>query len=604
MFSFKRLFLCLIVAISFAGNAQDLITNIPNRKTTSLNGDWNYIVDPYNTGYSSFHGVVYDQQKGFSNSAFFNNYHAKDKKELVEYDFDKSPTMKIPSDWNTQDEKLYYYEGVVWFKKSFDYDLQEDTSLFVYFEAVNYKAEVYFNGHKLGVHKGGFTPFNFEITPYLKEKDNFLIVKVDNIRSQDEVPTINTDWWNYGGITRDVRLVETRKSYIRDYTFRVDKTNNKLIEGEVFLNDASINDRSVLLKIPELKIEKQIAVHEGKGSFSIPAKKLQLWDPTQPKLYDVTLDFNGAILTDRIGFRTVKTSGPDILINGKPVFLKGISIHEESSRGGRGYSLEDAQRLLGWAKELGCNYVRLAHYPHNENMVRLADEMGILVWEEIPVYWTISFDNQETYQNAANQLNEVITRDKNRASVIIWSVANETPVSEARNTFLGNLVNRVRTLDNTRLVSAALLSHNHNIDDEIGKDLDIVAFNQYLGWYGGKLEDADTILWKTPYNKPVVVSEFGGGAKAGLHGSKDERWTEEYQEYLYQQNLKMISKIPNIRGLSPWILVDFRSPRRLLPEIQDDYNRKGLISETGEKKKAFFVMQEFYKNLQGTEAKN
>jgi beta-glucuronidase len=233
-------------------------------------------------------------------------------------------------------------------------------------------------------------------------------------------------------------------------------------------------------------------------------------------------------------------------------------------------------------------------------MVRLADKIGLMVWEEIPVYWTVDFTNQETYKNAENQLVEMIGRDKNRCATIIWSMANETPISDARNTFINNLNAKARTLDNTRLISAALLTKSENlnsyVEDPIAENLDIVSFNEYLGWYGGNLDDAEMIKWTSKYNKPVVVSEFGGGAKAGLHGKKNERWTEEFQEYLYLQNLKMIEKIPNISGLSPWILVDFRSPRRLLPEIQDGYNRKGLISNDGIKKKAFFVLQNFYNN--------
>ncbi|MNX94737.1 Beta-glucuronidase [compost metagenome] len=289
-------------------------------------------------------------------------------------------------------------------------------------------------------------------------------------------------------------------------------------------------------------------------------------------------------------------------MNGKPVFLRGISIHEENAKGGRANSEADAIRLLTWAKELGCNYVRLAHYPHNESMVRLADKMGLMVWEEIPVYWTVDFTNTATYKNAENQLIEMISRDKNRCSTIIWSMANETPISDARNIFINNLNAKARTLDDTRLISAALLTKseglNSYVDDAIAEKFDIVAFNEYLGWYGGNLEDAEKIQWTSKYNKPVVVSEFGGDAKQGLHGEKIERWTEEFQEYLYQQNLKMVEKIPNISGLSPWILVDFRSPRRLLPEIQDGYNRKGLISNDGIKKKAFFVMKDFYQKME------
>jgi beta-glucuronidase len=202
--------------------------------------------------------------------------------------------------------------------------------------------------------------------------------------------------------------------------------------------------------------------------------------------------------------------------------------------------------------------------------------------------------------NATNQLGEAIARDKNRASIIIWSMANETPPSVARNEFLKNLISHTKSMDSTRLISAALEKHYKDgvniVDDEIGKYLDIVAFNQYTGWYGGSLEDAPDAKWNIKYNKPVIISEFGGGALQGMHGTIKERWTEEYQEYLYQQNLKMIDKIPNIRGTSPWILTDFRSPKRVLPVIQDGWNRKGLISNHGIKKKAFYTVQKYYNN--------
>jgi beta-glucuronidase len=509
--------------------------------------------------------------------------------------------MTIPGDWNSQKENLFYYEGNIWFKKSFDYDLKENKRLFVYFGAINYKAEVYLNGIKLGIHEGGFTPFNFEISSIIKEKDNFLVVKVDDTRKKEAVPTTNTDWFNYGGITRDVLLIEEPKSFIQDYFVQLKKGDKNTISGFVKINNFDENEEFINIKIPELKINYKGKINaEGMVSFEINSKKIKYWSPETPKLYDVSLEYNNQILQDNIGFRTIETQNAKILLNGKPVFLKGISIHEENDKGGRANSKADALRLLTWAKELGCNYVRLAHYPHNENMVRLADKIGLMVWEEIPVYWTVDFTNMETYKNAENQLVEMIGRDKNRCSTIIWSMANETPISDARNTFINNLNAKARDLDNTRLISAALLTKSNNlnsyVDDPIAENLDIIAFNEYLGWYGGNLDDAEKIKWTSKYNKPVVVSEFGGGAKAGLHGKKNERWTEEFQEYLYVQNLKMIEKIPNISGLSPWILVDFRSPRRLLPEIQDGYNRKGLISNKGIKKKAFFVLKNFYNN--------
>ena len=308
---------------------------------------------------------------------------------------------------------------------------------------------------------------------------------------------------------------------------------------------------------------------------------------------------DGETVKDAIGFRSIEARGKQILLNGKPIFLKGISIHDEKAfGGGRANSAEDAAVRLGWAREMGCNFVRLAHYPHNEYMVREAEREGFLVWSEIPVYWTIAWTDPGTYANAQAQLRDMIERDVNRANVIIWSIANETPHSPERDSFLGRLATYARTLDDTRLISMAMevtsASNFHNrLQDNMHEYVDVVSFNQYIGWYRD-VDDAPKMTWEVPYEKPVIVSEFGGGARAGLHGDKGERWTEEFQENLYIQNTAMLDKIDGLSGTTPWILKDFRSPRRVLPGIQDYYNRKGLVSDDGRKKKAFYVMKAWY----------
>jgi len=593
-----------ILRITFLCSQENLLINVYNRPYTSLNGEWNYIVDPYENGFYNYRLEPFENQENPGNGAFFINAKPADKSDLVEYDFDKTPTIEVPGDWNTQKENLFYYEGTVWYKKSFDYKKAINSNrVYVYFEAVNYESDVYLNGKKLGKHLGGFTPFNFEITDLLKEKDNFLIVKVDNKRKKEGVPTLNTDWWNYGGITRDVKIVEVSNNFVQDYFVQLNPENNNQIKGFVKLNGSEIAQQNIQIEIPELQINKTITSNSnGEVFFEIDARKIKYWSTQNPHLYQVTIKTSTDKITDQIGFRTIETKGHEILLNNESIFLKGIAIHEESPiRGGRAHSKEDAQQLLDWAKELGCNYVRLAHYPHNEHMIRLADKMGMLVWEENPVYWTISWDNEATYQNAENQLTEVINRDKNRASVIIWSMANETPTSEPRTVFLTKLATHTRALDPTRLISAALEQTDYEgkstirtIDDPFAEVVDVLSFNQYVGWYDGLPEKCGQINWKITQNKPVLISEFGAGAKVGLHGDKLTRWSEEYQEDVYIQTLKMLDGIEQLSGFSPWILVDFRSPRRVLPEIQDGFNRKGLISEDGQKKKAFFVLKNYY----------
>jgi beta-glucuronidase len=588
--------LSLIIYTTSFAQVSPLISNIQGRMIKSLNGDWQIIIDPYETG---FYNYRYQE----STTGFFLNQKPKDKTDMVEYDFDKSETLKVPGDWNSQKEKLELYEGTIWYKKDFDYTaLTNGKRLFVHFGAVNYKAVVYLNGYKLGEHEGGFTPFNFEITGIVKEKGNFLVVKADNKRSREFVPTVNTDWWNYGGITRDVTLVEVPSTYITDHFVQLKKGTTDTIAGYVKLNGNSLQQK-IKINIPGIISDYIVNTDNyGYGSFTIKGSP-ELWEPSNPSLYDVSIISGADTVSEKIGFRNIDVKGSDILLNGKKIFLKGISAHEEAPlRSGRAATREDAQTMLKWVKELNGNFIRLAHYPHNENVTRLADEMGILVWSEIPVYWTILWNNESTFTNAQNQLTDMIMRDKNRASVVLWSVANETPLSSERLSFLKRLIDRARSLDETRLITSALENHYVNdstivIDDPLGEYLDVTGLNEYLGWYDGLPDKADRINYEIKYNKPVVVSEFGADAKQGFYGDSLTRWSEEYQVSVYEHQVKLMRRFPQLAGMSPWILKDFKSPRRNLPGIQDHFNRKGLISETGIKKKAFNVLQEFYKEM-------
>ena len=538
---------------AWAAEKLPLIQNVNAYETMSLNGEWNYIVDVQEEGY-------YDYRMKPMQWGFFQNAKPQRPEDLIEYDFDKSPTMQIPGDWNTH---------------------------------------VWVNGKEVGHHVGGFTPFNYDISDLLIEGENTIIVKVDNKRHAEDVPTQIFDWWNYGGITRDVKLIKVPPVYLEDYNLQLTSLEGRRLSFSVKLNKPEA-DHTVTLSIPELKIKKTIkTAADGTASVNMKAKP-QLWCPENPKRYQVEITLlDNSTIGDSIGFRMIETRGKQILLNGQPIFLKGISIHEEKPNGGgRANSTADAHTLLSWAKELGCNFVRLAHYPHNEYMVREAERMGILVWSEIPCYWTIAWKNPKTYENACNQLTDMISRDHNRANVIIWSIANETPHSAERDAFLSRLAKQARSLDSTRLISMAMevtgaSNYVNRLNDNMNEYVDVVSFNQYIGWYRD-VNDAPKMTWEIPYDKPVIISEFGGGAKFGYHGAKNQRWTEEFQENLYRENTAMLDKIDGLAGTTPWILKDFRSPRRVLPGIQDYYNRKGLFSDKGEKKLAFYVLKQWY----------
>ena len=591
----KQLFVLVALILSAAttcvAEEVPLLQNVLSRSTVSLNGSWHYIVDVQEEGY-------YDYRMKPTPWGFFQNAKPQKPEDLIEYDFDKAPVMQVPGDWNTQDERLFFYEGTVWFKRAFQWHRNGNRRTLLYFGAVNYDTYVYVNGKLAGHHVGGFTPFNFDVTDMLREGDNFVVLKVDNKRHAEAVPTQIFDWWNYGGITRDVLLVDVESVYIEDYNLQLASLEGRLLSFSVQLNKP-LSGQQITLSIPELKIKKTLTTDaEGKAALSMKAKPI-LWSPATPKLYQVDIQLGSESIRDEIGFRIVETRGKQILLNGNPIFLKGISIHEEKPNGGgRANSTADAHTLLSWAKELGCNYVRLAHYPHNEYAVREAERMGMLVWSEIPVYWTIAWNNADTYRNAERQLTDMIRRDHNRCNVIIWSIANETPHSDARDQFLSRLSQKARSLDATRLISMAMEvtaanHHKNRLQDNMNQYVDVISFNQYIGWYRD-VNDAPKMEWEIPYNKPVIISEFGGGAKYGLHGAKNQRWTEEFQENLYRENCAMLDKIDGLAGTTPWILKDFRSPRRVLNGIQDYYNRKGLFSDDGHKKKAFYVLKEWY----------
>lgn len=572
-----------------------VLTGADRRPATSLNGEWASIVDPYFAGLFSFH---HEEKK----NGWFLNYKAKPGDPFpTEYDYATAPKLKVPGDWNTQRESLFYYEGPMWYERDFTYTPKEHTRVFLHVGAANYQSFFWVNGKKVCEHEGGYTAINCEVTDAVHAGNNFVVAAVDNTRHEDNVPTLETDWWNYGGLTREVSLIGVPEKFIDQYDVHLERGAGETIAGWVHVKDAAAGTK-VEVAIPELGAKTEATTEaDGRAAFTIDVKGLERWSPETPKLYKVDLRAGDDAVHELIGFRTIETRGTEILLNGKPIFLRGVSVHAEAPyRTGRAWSDQDAETLLGWAKELGCNYVRLAHYPHDETMLRAADRMGILVWSENPVYWALEFDNPTVLKKAEQQLDEEIGTSRNHAAIILWSMANETPNTAARTQFISTLAARARGLDPTRLITAALLVRAKGdtkiVDDPLGKALDVIGVNEYIGWYEGHPESADKTTWEIDYQKPLIVSEFGAGAKAGLHGGKDERWTEEYQANVFEHQLPMLNKIAQLRGMSPWVLMDFRSPNRPLAGIQDEFNRKGLISEKGEKKKAFFVLQKAYQN--------
>jgi beta-glucuronidase len=631
----------------------DSIQNPQGRSAVSLAGHWRVIVDPLDTGQST-------SLPGAPTNGFFHDAAPIAPLNLVEYRFTNDRTLEVPGDWNTQDPTLWLYEGPLWYRTTFGTPPEAASKRqFLYFGAVNYTASVYLNGKLVATHAGGFTPFSVEVTGKLKPNDNLLVVRADNRLGAETVPARRTDWWNYGGITRDVLLVSTPKAFIRDYSVHLDDLKTRRIAIVVKV-DGGVVGQTIRVDIPTLKrglTLKADADGMAMGSFTAP---VALWSPQHPTLYKVRLSTADDVIEEPIGFRTIARAGDKLLLNGLPIFLKGINAHEESLlHPGRSFGAADGTATIAAAKALGANFVRLAHYPHDEATLRAADAAGVLVWDEIPVWQDIGWSSAKAYAAAEAQLDAMIARDRNRASVILWSVGNETSPGKDRDAFVTRLIDRAHALDPSRLVTMALIGNpsayfkrvlpallarialdpqapgaSHAaartalaklgvdvarplepiaasatmlIDDPVLAKLDVIGFNEYMGWYypayvaplfgvdepsmrRAELALMPTLRFDPAIERPFIISEFGADAIPGASGGEGAVETEAYQAMVYRQQFAMLANSRHLAGMAPWVLKDFRSPKR----TRDFYNRKGVIDETGRRKVAFDVLRAFY----------
>jgi beta-glucuronidase len=560
------------------------------RTATSLDGDWNFCVDLLDTGL---------RQKWFAMEPMV----AEERGEPWDYDPYEGETVPVPSCWQMVKEKWYFFEGSAWYTRPLDIAAPDDGKRrFLRVGAAQYDCKVFLNGSFLGNHLGGSTPFFCELTDHLRPGRNWLMLMVNNTRTLDRVPMRNTDWFNYGGVYREVALYETPQTVIRDFFIHlVPDGSDTRIRAEVTVEGAASVAR---LAIAGLGLALDIPLGpDGRGEIVFEACP-ELWSPEEPKLYDVTLEAGGDLVGDRVGFRRIERVGDEIRLNGKSVFLRGISVHEDDADLGKVTSEEDLRRRFEHARALNCNYLRLAHYPHHEMAARLADELGFMLWEEIPVYWAIAFEDPATYADASNQLAELVLRDRNRASVIIWSVGNENPDTDARLSFMKGLADTAKRLDPTRLTSAAcLVNHARNrIEDRLAEHIDVIGINEYYGWYEENFDDLVAIGANSDPGKPVVISETGADGAIGEGAPVRGLFSEAYMTEVYEKQIATLRGLAYVKGMSPWILYDFRVERRQ-NIFQRGYNKKGLIAaDKATRKKAFDVLADYYAERRDAEA--
>ncbi len=607
------------------------LAHLPSRRKQTLDGDWRYIADPFE--------IALNKPRPPRRSLTLDQRGDALENPLIEYEWDSARRIRVPGDWNTQERELHLYEGLLWYHRRVRVaDVRESERQFLYFEGSNYRTRAWVNGEPVGEHVGGFTPFQFEVTGKLEgDAENIIVIAVDAGREAEGVPAMDFDWFNYGGLTRSLHLVHAPGTHLgaaraalqADGTLTLSARVESAAKDEA--HDGARAGMTVRFTMPQLGVDVEARVDaNGRARATATPQAFTAWSPATPALYALRAELHDDsaaaasapasasvraatpldTVTDRIGLRRIEVRGADLYLNGERLFLRGISLHEErfGADGGRVRSAAEARELLQAAKDLGANFVRLAHYPHSEATTRLADEMGLLVWSEIPVYWDeIRYGHPATLTLARRMQAVNIDRDFNRASIVLWSVANETSITPARNAFLRRLIDDTRAFDGTRLVTAALnkaqsSGNEIRIVDPLGDALDVIAVNQYEGWYGQRSPAQITdVRFTSDFDKPFVFSEFGADAPRAFRAAKEVRWSADYQRWLYEQNLALFDTMPGLDGLSPWILKDFRVPRRWHGRFQNYWNRKGLLDEEGQAKPAFDTLRRWYEKRAASE---
>ncbi|TFF98774.1 MAG: hypothetical protein EU547_00415 [Promethearchaeota archaeon] len=544
----------------------------------SLDGSWKYFIDYENDGI---------EKEIFTPTSIKNN-------------IEKYSSIDIPFCWNSL-EGLERYEGYFWYFKIFkieDFDL-ESSEFFLNFNGINYKSKIWINGSYLGSHEGGFLPFHFKInsSDIHLDSDNYLAIQVENLRRRGRIPGKLFDWYNWGGIYRDVYYRVLPKLRI-DWIHIKPKLKKNRARLLVNYKITGLEKFQYVIKFDNNKLETDIINPDQKrGSFEVCLEKPKLWSPEYPNLYEITINLekNNFELTERFGIREIETRGPYLYLNKKRIKLYGVNLHEELVPYGRSIPFESRREDLKNIKKLGFNALRSAHYSHDESLLDLADEIGLLILEEIPVYWNMKYKSIETLKLAAKMIHDLIFRDFNHPSVIFWSVGNEVPIESIQcHRFMLLLVKYAKKLDPTRLVSYV---SSHFLSDHYRRKTDIATLNEYFGWYFLTVKNLNYILELTrgmAFNKPWFITEFGAGAKNGFHSSELEKFSEENQAYIISRSIKIFNSKDWIAGWFIWIYRDFKSAIRT-NQYQEGFNRKGLVSEKNEKKLIAKIMPKIIK---------
>jgi beta-glucuronidase len=543
--------------------------------------------------------------------------------------------MAVPGSWNEQYEDLFNYLQLAWYvTRTYVPSSWQGERVFIRVGSANYYGTVYVNGEQVGAHEGGHLPFAFEITDRIKwDTENVIAISVENELQPTRVPSGNMnsaigafasyprttyDFFPFAGIHRPVVLYTVPQTYIDDVTVvtNIDGADGT-VQVRVKMNGA-VENGHVTITGGEQPVQADLQFKEGVAEAEVRVPNARFWSDKDPYLYDLTMQTDSDRYTLPIGIRTVAVEGGQILLNGEPVKLNGFGRHEDFPASGKGLNLplmvKDYQ-LMRWT---GATSYRTSHYPYSEEEMQLADREGFLIIDEIPAV-SLQFDNEENMAErmrmCLQQLDELIARDKNHPSMVMWCVANEPmprnmnlagagssqktedPAEAPGKKFLDTLLRRARELDSTRLVTIVTLMGGPTSWME---QCDVICMNRYWGWYvlGGQLEQARAALeqeldavWDQ-WQRPIIMTEFGADTMAGMHGQPNVMWTEEYQADYVRFHLEVAAARNFVAGMQVWNFADFAAVQSIMRV--GGLNMKGVFTRTRQPKMAAHVLREFW----------
>lgn len=553
--------------------------------------------------------------------------------------FDQARQIAVPGSWNDQFQDAANYFGTSWYlKRCFVPKGWQGQRIGLRVGSANYAAKVWVDGNPVGAHLGGHLPFEFDITSLVKPGQGITIaIEVENKLQPDRVPSGNLpstggafdmfagnpktsfDFFPYAGLHRAVVLYAVPKDHLEDISVVTGIEGDTGVVKVTVVKTAVTGAGQVAIHGSGAAVEAPVAFSGGRAEATLRVPKARLWSLEDPNLYDLDVTLSGASGTpvDRyrlaIGIRTIEVKGPKLLLNGKPVFLKGFGRHEDFFASGRGQNNPLMVKDLGLMKWVGANSYRTSHYPYSEEEMSLADRQGFLVIDEIPAV-SLNFSDGEANRNARlaqcrRQIRELIARDKNHPAVIMWSVSNEampprmdlspnasrTPADPTSTDFLRQLIALAHSLDSTRPATLAAVM---GAPMEWQALPDVLCVNRYWGWYtnageprvGAEMLSRELDGTYAALKKPIIVTEFGADTLAGFHSTMPEMWSEEYQVEILRQYLDVADTKDYIAGMHIWNFADFKTGQSIMRA--GGLNRKGVFTREREPKMAARFLRE------------